>query len=198
MQTTQPPQMLRILPVILVVLFVLSLAWLNYGNYRAGAEPWQLVINTILLSVPLGLLYFSIGLLVVAGQQKRSRGQISARLGKFLYRTPRIAGIVITSFVGLFSLDVFTEGYSFWEMVGGFLMHSLPAIAMAVIVALAWRRPWVGFVAFLVGAIYFLRFVVRNPIESLGTMLLFSGPMAVIAMLFWADWKWKNELHLGS
>jgi len=193
MSTNQTPAMLRIMTVILALLFVLSLAWLTYGNYRAGSEPWQLVISAIFLSVPLLLLYFSIGLLVAAGQQKRSQGRISERLAKFIYRTPRIAGVLITIFVGMFALDMFTEGTNFWEMMGGFLIHVLPAIVMAGVLALAWRWPWIGFVAFLGAAIFFLRFGIRDPIASIGTVLLFSGPMAVIAMLFWANWKWLKE-----
>lgn len=59
--------------IILAVMFVLSLAWFTYGNYRAGSEPWQLVINAVFLSIPLLLMYFSIGLLVTAGKQKRSQ-----------------------------------------------------------------------------------------------------------------------------
>jgi hypothetical protein len=181
----------RNLAVILALLFVLSLSWLIYSNYQAGSRHWDLVISGILLSLPLLLLYFSIGVLVVGWQQQRSQGQIGARLAKFIYRTPRIAGILIIAFVGMFSLDVLSEGYSFWQAVVGFLMHSLPAIAMAVTLALAWRRPWIGFVAFLGAAIFFLGFMIRGPLESIGMALIFSGPMAAIALLFWANWKWS-------
>lgn len=184
------PSTMKIMIVILAVLFVLSVGWLTYGNIRAGSEAWQLVLSTILISIPIGLFYSSIGLLVAAGLQRRARGKIDERLAKIIYRAPRIAGVVIVVFVGLFSLDVFEEGYSLWEMLGGFIMHSLPAIAMAVTLALAWRRPWIGFLAFAAAALFFMRFVLGSPLESAGNVLLFSGPMAVIAMLFWANWKW--------
>lgn len=180
---------------ILVLLFFLTLAWMTYSNYQSGSNSWQLVISAVLSSIPLGLFYFSIGLLVVAGLQKRSQGQISARLAAYIYRTPRIAGVLIILFVGLFALDVFSEGLSFWEMLGGFVIHALPAIVLAVLLALAWRREWIGFLAFLGAAIYFLRFASGNSIASFGILLLFSGPMAAIALLFWANWKWRKELH---
>ena len=187
------PSTMKIVIVILAVLFVLSVGWLTYGNIRAGSEAWQLVLSTILISIPIGLFYSSIGLLVAAGLQRRARGQIDESLAKIIYRAPRIAGIAIIIFVGLFSLDVFTEGYSLWEMLGGFIMHSLPAIAMAVTLALAWRRPLIGFLAFAAAATFFLRFVLGNPMGGIGILLLFSGPMAAIAMLFWADWRWIDH-----
>ena len=181
---------LRQLTVILCLLFILSLGYLAYGNYKTGSEPWQMVISSIMLSIPLLLMYFSIGVLITARQQKQNHGQIDNRLAKFIYWTPRISGILIILFVGMFSLDVFSEGGNLWEMLGGFLIHSLPSILMAGVLVLAWRRDWLGFVVFLGAAIFFLRFLLRNPIEEIGVVLLVSGPMAVIALLFWVNWKW--------
>jgi hypothetical protein len=52
------------------LLFVLSFARLLYANYQvADSAPWQLIISGILLSIPLALLYFSIGVLVLAARQ---------------------------------------------------------------------------------------------------------------------------------
>lgn len=194
MNTKNSPILLKILAVMLVLLFVLSVVGLNYGNHLAGTAPGEVVFDTILLAVPLVVLYSSIYLLAAAGQQRRSQGQISRRLSKFIYFMPRIAGIVITLFVGMFALDVFSEGNSLWEMLGAFLIHASPAIVMAIALALAWRRPQIGFVVFLVAAIFFLGFGIRRPENLIGIVLGISGPMAVIAMLFWADWKWQKEL----
>ena len=179
----------KISSAVLALLFILSLGWLSYSNYQAGARAGNLAVNALLLSIPLGLLYFSIGVLVITGDQRRAQGQIQPRLSAFLYWTPRIAGILITLFVAMFSLDVFSEQASPWALVGAFLMHSLPAIAMGVLLFLAWRRPWVGFAAFAIAALFFLSFAIRNP----GIVFLFSGPMAVIAALFWANWRWRIQ-----
>ena len=194
MKATRSPYLLKISTAVLILLFVISLASLTYGNYRAGSGPADLATSALLLSIPLGLLYFSIGLLVLAVEQHRALGQVSSRLNAFLYWTPRVAGILITLFVAMFSLDVFSEPGSFWMQLGGFLIHSLPAIAMGILLALAWRRPVVGFVAFLLAAIFFLRFVAG----SFSIVLLFSGPMAVIAALFWANWRWHIPRRLSS
>lgn len=175
---------------VLVVLFLLSLGFLSYGNYAGGAPAWQIVVNTLILSVPLGLFYFSIGLLAAAWMERR-RGAIDPRLAQNLIWTPRIAGVLIVLFIGLFSLDVFGGSASFWDQFLAFLMHSIPAIILAVVVALAWRWPAFGAVAFLIGALFFLIAFGRGDfLQALGRLLLFSGPMLVIALMFYASWKW--------
>lgn len=180
---------------LMALLFALALGRFIFENYQVGMRSWNLITSGILLSVPLALLFLSIGLIILAGMQKRGGGQLSPRLAKFLYIMPRAAGLLIILFVGMFSLDVFGQGYGFWETALAFLMHSLPSIVMAVVLALAWRRPVIGFVAFLLAALFFLRFLIGGRIlENFGSMLLFSGPMAVIALMFWLNWRWQKEM----
>lgn len=183
------------LTTVLIVLFLLSLGYLDYGNLQSGMPPVEVALTSFLLAVPLILLYFSIGVLVTAALQRRSQGQVSPWLAKLIYWTPRIAGILIALFVSLFALDVFDMEGTFWQKIGGFILHAMPAIIMLIIVALAWRRAWIGFVVFLLAAIFFLRTLLGTPEGWLGMLLLFSGPMAAIAALFWANWKWKSELR---
>jgi len=192
-----------ILAAVLVLLYILTLGWFLSMEARAEAEAgmqvsWNLVVNGLLLSIPLVLFYGSVGLLIVAYRQRKAQGQISRRLAGFIYWAPRVAGVVIILFVALFSLDVFSEGGNFWEMLGGFVMHSLPSIVMGVLMAFAWRRPVVGFIAFGLMALFFMRFVLFDPMHGLGNFILFTCPMAVIAALFWANWKWKDELSSAS
>jgi hypothetical protein len=60
---------------------------------------------------------------------------------------------------------------------------------MTVLLIFAWKRPAVGFVAFLaVGAVLAVLFV--HELESLPNLLLFVFPILMIALLFYADWKW--------
>lgn len=175
---------------ILVLFFLLSQGYFTYGNYRAGSAPLDIVISSLLLSIPLILLYFSIGILITAARQRRNQGWIGKRLATYIYWTPRISGILIVLFVSLFSLDVFSAGGNIWDMLGGFVIHSIPSIVMGLVLILAWKRDWIGFIVFLGAAIFFMRALMGNPFEQLGIVLLFSGPMAVIAFLFWANWKW--------
>jgi hypothetical protein len=185
-----------VLAVILGVLFVLSLASFLYGTYLAGdSAGWQMIINAMILSIPLALLYFSIGVLVVAARQKYAEGQIQPRLARLIYWSPRGAGILIIFFVSLFALDVFGEGYTIGKMLLGFLMHMLPSIALAIVLALAWRWEWVGLVTFLGAAAFFLVISMGDSMYTIGNLFLFVAPMLVIALLFGANWRWHKELH---
>jgi len=60
---------------------------------------------------------------------------------------------------------------------------------MLVLLIFAWKRPVVGFVAFLTAGVLFAIFFVRD-IYALPNLLLFVLPILLIAFLFYADWKW--------
>ncbi|HEX9019081.1 MAG TPA: hypothetical protein VF806_07830 [Anaerolineaceae bacterium] len=195
MDTKESPWLMRIVIAVLAVFLALSLGFFAYDNYRAGSEPWQIAVSSLILAIPLVLFYGSVGVLVKAWRERRSQGQISPRIAKYVYFTPRIAGILIAIFLGLFALDVFDMEGGFWEKVGAFLIHAMPAILLLVVAALAWRWEWIGVVAFLIAAVFFLRTLIFNPLQSLGMLVLFSGPMATIAALFWASWKWRGSAN---
>jgi len=175
------------------VLFILSLAWFGYANAEAGMGWWNIVLSSLLLALPLGLLYFSLGLLAAAVRQRR-QGGIQPRMAKFIYRTPRIAAVLLIFFISLFSLDVFEMGGNFWQTLGAFVMHSLPAIALVILLALAWRWEWIGFAAFVVAALFFIVFFYAGPVEAFSNFLIFSAPMIAIGLLFWVNWRWRGEI----
>ena len=186
----------RNLSVILVVLFVLSLAGLVYPELVAsgGDIQWPMIlINLLLLSIPLILLYGSIYVLVIAGREHAALGQVSPSLAKIIHWALRVAAIVIIVFISLFSLDVFETQASPLELLGCLLIHNLPALVLLVLLFLAWKRPAVGFVAFLSFAVLFIIFFVRS-IFGLPNLLLFVFPILLVAGLFYADWKWLTPL----
>jgi hypothetical protein len=157
---------------------------------------WMPLVNSLLLSIPLLLLYGSIYVLVVAWREHAARGQINPRLAKIIHWAPRIAAILLILFISLFSLDVFEMEASPLELLGGFLIHNIPAIVMLVLLILAWKRPAVGFVAFLIaGALFTFAFV--RSLDDLPNLLIFVGPLLLIAGLFYADWKWLGPLPTG-
>jgi hypothetical protein len=191
---TQKPRSNRVLLIILVVLYLLTLAAFNYANWAADPEFmqwWMPLVNSVLLSIPLLLLYGSIYVLVVAWREHAAGGQINPRLAKIIHWAPRIAAILIILFISLFSLDVFEMDASPLELLGGFLIHNIPAIGMIVLLILAWKRPVVGFVAFLAaGALFAFAFV--REASALPNLLLFVFPILLVAGLFYADWNWVN------
>ena len=189
---TQKYQFNRNLMIILAVLYVLTIAAFSYANWAADPEFmqwWMMLLNILILSIPLVLLYGSIYVLVIAWREHSTLGQVSPRLAKIIHWAPRVAAILIIFFVSLFSLDVFEMEASPLELLGGFLMHNIPSIGMLVLLIFAWKRPVVGFVAFLSAAALFAIFFVRG-IYSLPNLLLFVFPILLIALLFYVDWKW--------
>ncbi|HSB65775.1 MAG TPA: hypothetical protein VLD65_04305 [Anaerolineales bacterium] len=183
----------RLLMILMVVLYVITLGSFSYANWKIEPvhELWSFVLSGLILSIPLILFYGSIYVLVSAWYEHRLTREISPRLVKIIHWAPRIAAILIIFFVTLFSLDVFEMEASPLELLGAFIMHSLPSIVMLLLLYFAWRRPMVGFIAFLLAGLFFLRFVIFG--RDLGHFLLFSGPLLLISALFYADWRWLKS-----
>ncbi len=182
----------RNLLITLVVLFVLTLAAFVYAIWageRANMVGWEMLLNIPILSIPLVLIFGSVYVLLMGWHERSTLGKISPHLAKIIHWTPRIASILIILFMGLFSLDVFGMGASPLEVLGAFLMHNIPSIVMLVLLIFAWKRPVVGFVAFLVVAVAFTVFFVRD-FYALTNLTLFVLPLLLIASLFYADWQW--------
>jgi hypothetical protein len=189
---TQKSQFNRMLLIILAILYLITIAAFSYANWAVDLESmqwWMTVLNILILSIPLVLLFGSIYVLVIAWREHSTLGQVNPRLAKIIHWAPRLAAILIIFFVSLFSLDVFEVEASPLKLLGGFLMHNIPSIGMIVLLIFAWKRPMVGFVAFLVAAALFAIFFVRG-LYSLPNLLLFVLPILLVAFLFYVDWKW--------
>jgi hypothetical protein len=185
--------------VLLAGLYIASLYLVGYEHLKNPSEPlWMVITNLALISVPLILFYGSIGLILTAMNQKADDGRINLPLSRFLYFTPRIAGILMILFVALFALDVFTPGGNFWEELLGFVIHAAPSIILAILMFFAWRKPMVGFIIFGIAAVVFLRFVIMGGDFAAGNFIMFVAPLALISALFWINWKWKDALTLGK
>jgi hypothetical protein len=195
---TQFSRFNRLLMILMIILYLVSLGAFSYTNWKADPQPmlWMFLVNAVLLSIPLVLFYGSVYVLISAWREHAQSGQIGSRLAKVIHWAPRIAAILIIFFVSLFSLDVFGMDGTPLELLAGFLIHSLPSIFMILMLLLAWRRPVVGFIAFLLAGLFFLRFVIFD--LNLGHFLLFSGPLLLISALFYADWRWLKPQVPGS
>jgi hypothetical protein len=188
----QRSQFHRSLLVSLVVLFILTLAALSYATWtveRGNMQGWEMLLNVPILSIPLVLFYGSIYVLLLGRHERSTPGGVSPRLAKVIHWAPRVAAILIILFTGLFSLDVFGEGGSPLEVFGAFLMHNIPSFVMLLVLAFAWKRPVVGFAAFLVVALAFTVLFVRD-FYAVQNLLLFVLPLLLVASLFYADWQW--------
>jgi hypothetical protein len=180
---------------VLTLLFLVSLGGFGYIHLQSGEPIGVALANILILSIPLALLYFCIGLIVEATWQHRAGG-VGGRMAKFLFLTPRIAGILMALFVGLFALDAFEMPGSVWEKIGAFLVHAAPAIILLGVLALAWRWEWVGSVVFgLAAALLLVATVIPRALYGIGNLMLFVLPMAVVAVIFWLGWRWRGEIR---
>jgi hypothetical protein len=173
-------------------LYLLSLFGFLYANWRVEPEHnlWMHAANTLIISIPLVLFYGSLYVLIRAWRERSLSGYFSPQLAKVIHWAPRLASLLIIFFISLFSLDVLMMEAAPVEKLMGFLIHSTPSIIMLVMLVIAWRKPVLGFVTFLLAGLVFLTFVVRG--QGLGHFLLFSGPLLLISALFYADWRWKT------
>lgn len=116
-------------------------------------------------------------------------------ISKILYWSPRILGVLIAIFVSLFALDVFGEGYSFWETIAALAMHLIPTLVILVVLVIAWRWEWVGgFLFVALGVLYITLF--WEP-SNLPAYLFISGPLFLDGILFLLD-GWHQSTRLSQ
>ena len=92
---------------------------------------------------------------------------------------PRVLGIAVTLFVAMFALDAF-DGGPLSETVPAFAIHLIPAAMVGLVVAGAWRHPWIGAVGFAALAGAYAMSVPERP----DWILAISGPLGLTAALF--------------
>jgi hypothetical protein len=134
-------------------------------------------------------------------KKKTSEKRIDKKISRFVYWTPRILSILFILFLAMFSLDIFGNGYSFWETVLGLFMHNIPVLLLLIVLIIAWKYEWLGAIAFiLTGLIYIIQLLItilRNPPyqwHMLSLSLIIAGPVFLIGILFLINWKQKRKL----
>ena len=200
MESTKILKFKRGLVMVLVVLFVSSLAGIVIGPPMLGGEEfetWELILNSLLMAMPLGILLTLIGILIMAMYRHQQHEKFNSQLAKWLYWSPRVCCIVLVAFMSLFALDVFEEGYSLGEMLFAFLMHMLPMIALAIVLVIAWRWEWVGAVFFGLAGVMISVLTLRGGIQGVATILIIGAPLLMIASLFGANARWKHEISIA-
>jgi len=96
-------------------------------------------------------------------------------------------------FLSLFTLDVFSEGYGFWEAILALLIHLVPVYIVVIALGIAWRWEWVGAILFIALALFYL-------IWSWGRFhwsayLVISGPLVLLGVLFLFNWIYRAQLR---
>ena len=63
--------------------------------------------------------------------------------------TPRLLGILVSLFIGMFALDAFSQGKPFLHALLDFSIHLVPALVLLTLVAVSFRWEWIGAVVFI-------------------------------------------------
>ncbi len=123
----------------------------------------------------------------------------------FLYWTPRVLTILFIAFLSLFALDVFGEGYTFWETLVALFMHLIPHFLLIILLVIAWKWERVGGLLFIgLGLVFLFWFGGWDMLTGNATGfraenwfggLLIPGIVAGVGILFLVDQVYRKK-HL--
>lgn len=114
---------------------------------------------------------------------------------KVLEWTPRVLAIVYAIFLSLFAFDVWEMDGTFWERLGGFLIHLAPTYAILAALVVAWRWPLLGGSIFVALAVTFS--VLFGWEREWQAFLLLGAPPVIIGLLFlWDGWLKRQQVSL--
>ena len=118
---------------------------------------------------------------------------MNTSIRRVLFWTPRGLCILFAMFLSLFALDVFSEGYGFWEAILALLIHLVPVYIVVIALGIAWRWEWVGAILFTALAVFYVVWMWgRFPLV---TYLSISGPLVLIGVLFLFNWIYRAQLR---
>lgn len=118
------------------------------------------------------------------------------KVSRFVYWTPRIASIIFIAFLALMSLDVFTEGASFWEIIVGLFMHNIPVFILLAVLIISWKHEIVGGIVFVLAGILYIFITAKNADDwrmALAWSIQIAGTAFVIGGFFIANWFKKRQ-----
>lgn len=112
-------------------------------------------------------------------------------LKQILFWTPRILSILFVLFLSLFALDVFGEGYNFWQTALALLIHLIPSIVLVAALVLAWRWEWVGAALFIGFGIWYL--VISWGKFNWTAPVVIAGVPMLVGVLFLVGWIYRKR-----
>jgi hypothetical protein len=104
--------------------------------------------------------------------------------------SPRVLGILVSLFIGMFALDAFSEGKPLLTALPDAIVHLLPALVLLAVVLASFQRQWIGAVAFIGLAVVYAVSVKGR----LDWVLTISGPLLAVGLLFLWSWFHRGRL----
>jgi hypothetical protein len=105
---------------------------------------------------------------------------------RILFWTPRALALLLALFLAAFAADVFSENRGIWETVVALVMHLIPSAVVLLILAITWRREWLGGLTYLAVAIFYV--VATGGRLHWSAYVVISGTLCAIAVFFFAGW----------
>jgi hypothetical protein len=105
---------------------------------------------------------------------------------------PRLLGLAVCLFLGLFALDAFDERQNLARSLADFALHLLPVLLLVTIVLLSWRRPWIGGIVFIAVAVLYATALARGRLDWIAVI---AGPLFVVGLLFL--WSWRQTADIS-
>lgn len=99
-----------------------------------------------------------------------------------LYWFPRILGVLYILFLSLFALDAFYGNNSLGYELLAFLEHMIPPFLLIILLVIAWRRPLMGGILFLLAGIVFTIGYATFQVAS--AFFCISCPLFIIGISF--------------
>jgi len=110
---------------------------------------------------------------------------------KILHWTPRIICILAILFISMFAADSFAPELTFWQQIGGFMMHLIPSFILITLLIVAWKWEYIGGIIFIVIAlglspfVFMLNYNMNHSVGmSLGIIMVITFPFLVVGILF--------------
>ena len=100
---------------------------------------------------------------------------------KAIIWAPRITSIVFATFLSLFALDIFNEGYNFKDTLIALLIHLVPTYIVIIFLIIAWRWENIGGILSIGLSFFYL-------ITNRGGGLILFVPLFLIGILFMFSW----------
>jgi hypothetical protein len=105
--------------------------------------------------------------------------------------------VVFAAFISIFAWDVLQEGVPARQVALALLMHLLPTFLVLLVLALSWRREWVGGALFIALGSLYLLWARNKPFFGWDVVLLIAAPLFLVGVLFLLNWRYRAQLRPG-
>ena len=104
---------------------------------------------------------------------------------------PRIVCILAILFISMFALDSFAPELTFWQQIGGFLIHLIPSLILVLFLIVAWKWELIGGMIFIIVGtgfsplIYSMNYHMNHSVWiSIGIIASITLPFVFVGCLF--------------